>query len=165
VEIVQDIRSAKWMKLVSNATTLVTTAILGMTMRDAAAIPAMRSLMLRSGREALSASRLLGNAVLPIFGLDRAALSDQDRIVEVLLDTLLEGFVMPTSKTTVLQDWMKGRRSEVDQLNGLVAATHRAAGSWAPANEAVVAFAHRIEGGELQPSLENLAPLLAKADG
>ena len=43
-----------------------------------------------------------------------------NRLVEKLLDTLLQGFVLPHTKTTVLQDWIKGRRSEVDELNGLV---------------------------------------------
>src|SRR5690606_28218599 len=67
VEIVDDIRSAKWMKLVSNATTLVTTAILGLPMLEAVARPGMREFMLRSGREALDAGRAQGYSVLPIF--------------------------------------------------------------------------------------------------
>src|SRR3546814_8310812 len=50
VDIVDDIRSAKWMKLVSNSTTLVTTAILGLPMLEAVAQPGMRELMLRSGQ-------------------------------------------------------------------------------------------------------------------
>jgi 2-dehydropantoate 2-reductase len=35
VEVVDDIRATKWMKVVSNATTLVTTAILGVPMLEA----------------------------------------------------------------------------------------------------------------------------------
>jgi 2-dehydropantoate 2-reductase len=81
--------------------------------------------------------------------------------VETLLDTLLGGFVMPDSKTTILQDWIKHRRSEVDDINGLVVRTHAALGGSAPANAAVVEFAHRIERGELEPGLGNLGDLLA----
>lgn len=160
VETVTDIRAAKWMKLVSNATTLVTTAILGLPMREAAEISEMRALMLRSGQEALEATVGLGNPVLPIFGLDAAAVSRPDTTVEVLLDTLLQGFMRPESKTTILQDWMKGRRSEVDDLNGLVAATHRVLGGRAPVNEAVVELAHRIERGDVEPGRHNLPVLL-----
>ncbi|QJU54940.1 2-dehydropantoate 2-reductase N-terminal domain-containing protein [Herbiconiux sp. KACC 21604] len=156
VEVVDDIRAAKWMKLVSNATTLVTTGILGLPMVEAAAIPEMRALMLRSGEEALAATVALGNPVLPIFGLTPEAVEDRATVVETLLDTLLGGFVMPDSKTTVLQDWMKGRRSEVDELNGLVARTLREHGQPAPVNEAVVELAHRIERGELEPGPQNL---------
>jgi 2-dehydropantoate 2-reductase len=164
VEVVDDIRATKWMKIVSNATTLVTTAILGLPMVEAARIPEMRDLMLRSGSEALAASGGLGHAVLPIFGLGADDVADHDRVVETLLDALLSGFVMPDSKTTILQDWLKGRRSEVDDINGLVARTHRELGGRAPVNEAVVELAHRVERKELEPAVANLQLLLELAD-
>ena len=156
VEIVDDIRASKWMKLVSNATTLVTTAILGVPMIEAARMPGMRDLMLRSGQEALDAGAMIGHRVLPIFGLSEADVRQTNRLVEVLLDTLLAGFVLPHTKTTVLQDWMKGRHSEVDDLNGLVAAAHAQRGAHAPVNAAVVEIAHLIETGELKPGPQNL---------
>jgi 2-dehydropantoate 2-reductase len=160
VEIVDDIRAAKWMKIVSNATTLVTTAIVGLPMIQAAADQRMREFMVRSGQEALDATVGLGNPVLPIFGLTEEALERPEKRVEVLLDTLLGGFVKPDSKTTILQDWMKGRRSEVDDINGLVVKTRHHLGSRAPTNEAVVEVAHRIENNELKPGAENLDLLL-----
>jgi 2-dehydropantoate 2-reductase len=163
VEIVDDIRAAKWMKIVSNATTLVTTAILGLPMVEAAAIPEMRSLMLRAGQEALDATVGLGNPVLPIFGLSSGDVSERSSVVETLLDTLLAGFVMPDSKTTILQDWIKGRRSEVGDINGLVAGTLRRLGTSAPANEAVVRLATEIEDGTRSPGVGNLDDLLALA--
>ena len=159
VEIVGDIRAAKWMKLVSNATTLVTTAILGVPMLEAVAMPGMRDLMLRSGQEALDAGAALGHPVLPIFGLTPDDLRQTNRLVETLLDTLLGGFVLPHTKTTVLQDWMKGRRSEVDDLNGLVVAESARRGAAAPVNAAVTEIAHRIERGEIVPGPDNLALL------
>ena len=167
VEVVDDIRAAKWMKLVSNATTICTTAMLGLPMLEAAAIPEMRALMLRSGQEALDATVALGNPVLPIFGLKPDDVATPETVVETLLDTLLGGFVMPDSRTTILQDWMKGRRSEVDELNGYVAATHRSLGSRAVVNEAVVEIAHRIEKGGLRPepgNLELLVELVEKGE-
>ena len=45
---------------------------------------------------------------------------------------LLAGFTLPTTKTTVLQDWMKGRHSEVDDLNGFVATEAKRLGMRAP---------------------------------
>jgi 2-dehydropantoate 2-reductase len=159
VEIVDDIRAAKWMKLVSNATTLVTTAILGMPMLEAVALPGMRELMLRSGQEALDTGAALRHPVLPIFGLGEDDVRQSNRLVETLLDTLLAGFVLPGTKTTVLQDWMKGRHSEVDDINGLVAAEAARMGHSAPVNAAVAVLAHRIERGDLQPSPDNLSLL------
>ncbi len=161
VEIVDDIRAAKWMKLVSNATTLVTTAILGMPMLEAVALPGMRDLMLRSGQEALDTGEVLGHRVLPIFGLTPEDVRQTNRLVETLLDTLLEGFVLPHTKTTVLQDWMKGRHSEVDDINGLVTAESARMGNPAPVNAAIAEIAHRIERGELAPDPSNLVLLRA----
>jgi 2-dehydropantoate 2-reductase len=161
VEIVDDIESTKWMKLVSNATTLATTAILGLSMVEAAAVPAMRDLMLRSGQEALDATLGLGNPILPIFGLTPADVAQPDTVVETLLDTLLDGFVLPHSTTTILQDWTKGRRSEVDDINGHVVRTLQALGRTAPVNAAVVELAHAIEQGAVEPSPSLLDELAA----
>jgi 2-dehydropantoate 2-reductase len=156
VEVVEDIEAAKWMKLVSNATTLATTAILDLSMVEAAAVPEMRELMLRSGQEALEASVGLGNGLLPIFGLRQDDVARPETIVETLLDTLLDGFVLPHSTTTILQDWRKGRRSEVDDINGHVVRTLEGLGRSAPVNAAVVELATAIERGELRPDRSNL---------
>jgi 2-dehydropantoate 2-reductase len=165
VEIVDDIEAAKWMKLVSNATTLATTAILGLPMAEAAAVPAMRDIMLSAGQEALDATVGLRNPILPIFGLTPADVAKPDTVVETLLDTLLNGFVLPYSTTTILQDWIKGRRSEVDDINGHVARTLEHLGRSAPINATIVDVAHAIERGSLRPSPALLADLAERTGG
>ena len=135
------------------------TALLGLSIHEAAAVPEMRDLMLRSGQEALDVGAALGHPVLPIFGLKEADLGRSNRVVDMLLDALLAGFTLPTTKTTVLQDWMKGRHSEVDDLNGLVAAEAKRLGVRAPVNAAIVELAHRIESGDLVAAPENLGLL------
>jgi 2-dehydropantoate 2-reductase len=164
VEVVPDVRAAKWMKLVSNCTTLVTTAIVGLPMVEAAALPPMRDLMVRSGREALVAGGRQGLAVMPIFGLTATDIAGDGDLVELLLDTLLSGFVLPHSTTTILQDWQKKRHSEVDDINGVVVRETFARGQRAPVNAAVVDIAHRIERGDITPGLHNLAELGLLAD-
>jgi 2-dehydropantoate 2-reductase len=159
VDIVEDIRATKWMKLVSNATTLVTTAVLGLSIHQAAAIPAMRELMIQCGQEALDAGIAQGYPTLPIFGLKSDDLRQSNRVVDTLLDVLLAGFTLPSTITTVLQDWMKGRHSEVDDLNGLVLAEANRLGVSARMNGAVVQLARQIERGELRPSPDNLERL------
>ncbi|MGH2937887.1 MAG: ketopantoate reductase family protein, partial [Solirubrobacterales bacterium] len=147
------IEAAKWMKLVSNSTTLVGSAILAMPIAACAKLEPMRELMLAAGREALSAGTARGLSRVPIFGLDAAAMEAADDLPEFLLDTLVERFVLPETTSTVLHDWTKGRRGEVDDINGEVVA---ALGAEAPANGAIVEVAHRIERGELEPSRANL---------
>jgi 2-dehydropantoate 2-reductase len=162
VEVVDDIRAAKWMKLVSNACTLVPTAILGLPMIEAAAIPEMRQLMIDSGSEALEALISIGLEPQPIFGMSAESVQGKD-LVEQMLDWLLAGFVLPTTKTTVLQDWIKGRHSEVDDIHGTVARTLRQVGHRSPVNDAVVEIAHRIEAHEIETGPQNLELLLAAA--
>ncbi len=155
------IRATKWMKLVSNATTLVSTALLGLSMHEAAAIPEMRELMLRSGEEALATGEALGHPMLPIFGMSAEQMRGGNRPVETLLDTLLDGFTLPHTTTTVLQDWQKGRRSEVDDLNGLVVAEAARLGRAAPVNAAIATLARQVEKGLLSPAPGNVERLLA----
>jgi 2-dehydropantoate 2-reductase len=158
VEEVAEIRATKWMKLVSNCSTLVSTAILGLPMLAALRQPGMRELMIAAGQEALDVGAALGHPVLPIFGLTEADVAG-DRVVETLLDTLYAGFVLEQTTTTVLHDWLKGRRSEVDEINGLVVAEAARLGLEAPVNATLVEVAHRIERGELRPGPGNLALL------
>lgn len=163
VEEFADIQAAKWMKLVSNSTLLVTSAILGLPMLDALATPGYREVMVAAGNEALAVGVALGHPVLPIFGLSAADISDPDRVVDIMTDKLFAAFVVPGATTTVLQDWAKGRHSEVDDLNGHVSAEGARLGVPTPVNDAVVELAHRIERGELRPDPSHLTDLLRAA--
>ena len=160
VEVVADIEAAKWMKLVSNATTLVTSAIIDSSIAEANALPEMHELMLRSGQEALDAAVGLGHEIVPIFGLAPEHVTRPETVVETLLDQLLRGFVLPHSTSTVLQDWGKGRRSEADDINGHVVRVSQGLGSPAPVNAAVVELARAIERGDLTPDPSNIEQLL-----
>ena len=111
---------------------------------------------MHASQEALDIGAALGHPVMPIFGTKPDDLRQSNRLVETMLDTLLAGFTLAHTKTTVLQDWMKGRQSEVDDLNGLVATEALRLGRSAPVNEAIANLGRRIERGEIQPSLANL---------
>jgi 2-dehydropantoate 2-reductase len=62
-------------------------------------------------------------------------------------------------RPSMLQDVMKGRRTEIDYLNGFVAAEGRNVGIPTPFNDAVVAAFHAQPVGVLKPDPRNLAPL------
>lgn len=162
VEIADDIRSSKWMKLVVNAAELVPSAILGLPLAEAIRVPGMREFMVEAGQEAVRTTLAIGNRVVPIFGMTAADVTSPERFTEVLLDAVLTDFTVPSTRTTVLQDWMKGRRSEVDQINGLVVDEQRRLGGSAPANQRAVEIAHQIESKELRAQPSNAALLLAR---
>ncbi|HAN24578.1 MAG: hypothetical protein CMH36_05200 [Microbacterium sp.] len=159
VEVVEDILSTKWMKLISNATVLVPTAILGLPMADAILVEGMREVMLAAGEEARLVGAAAGRDILPIFGLSADDLGRPDAVVPTLLDTLYTGFVRPGATTTVLQDWTKGRHSEVDDINGTVVAEGARVGVATPVNARIVAVAHEIEQGVREAHPDNLTLL------
>jgi 2-dehydropantoate 2-reductase len=151
-----DIRSAKWMKLISNCTTLATTAIFGVPIAEAATTPGMREMMLRSGSEALAAGQDLGLKIEPIFGLSEDDVQHTNRLVELLLDKLTSTYIMPNTITTILQDHMKNRKSEVENVNGWVVEEQDKLGKSAPVNAAIVEISARIKRGEVEPGPANL---------
>jgi 2-dehydropantoate 2-reductase len=160
-EVVDDIRSAKWMKLVVNSAELVTSAILDLPLLQAAQVPGMHDFMLETGKEAVRTAMALGRSIVPIFGLTDVDPTQPEKFVDVMLDMVYTNWSLPHTKTTVLQDWQKGRRSEVDQLNGLIVDEQRRLGGTAPHNARTVEIAHRIESGELKGHPDNAALLLA----
>ena len=159
VEVSGDIRSSKWMKLVANAAELVPSAILDLPLGDAVRLPGMRDAMIETGREAIRTCLAAGNRLMPIFGMTEADVANPDEYAVRLLDTVLEEYTLPTTRTTVLQDWMKGRRSEVEQINGLVVREQSRLGGAAPFNARVVELAREIEAGRRVASPDNLADL------
>jgi 2-dehydropantoate 2-reductase len=162
VSVVDNIQATKWMKLVSNATTLVSTALFGVSIHEGAANSESRELMLRSGQEALDVGVALGHPVLPIFGLTDVDVGQSNRVVDLLLETLLKGFTLPSTKTTVLQDWMKQRHSELNDLNGTIVAEAKRLGLKAPVNAAIVEMALEIESGRLKPDPANIRRLVER---
>ena len=60
----------------------------------------------------------------------------------------------------MLQDVMRGRRTEIDYLNGYVVDQGRGVGVKTPFNDMIVRLIHQHGVGMLKPSPENLDPLM-----
>jgi len=161
VEIRDDVRSAKWMKLVVNAAEFLPSSILNLPLAEAVKIPGMQDLMKASGREAVRTGMALGYELVPIFGNDRIEANDPDQYASELLNAVLTHWTLSDTKVTTLQDWTKGRRAEVDEINGLVVAEQVRLGGDAPINTQLVEIAHQIERGELDADPANAELLRA----
>jgi 2-dehydropantoate 2-reductase len=155
VDTSDDIMAAKWMKLVSNSMTLATTALTGLPIDEAERLPGMRDLMLKAGAEALAGGEIRGHRIEPIFGLKPEEMENTNQLLELLHEKLMS-FTVPGTRTTVLADHIKGRRSETADVNGAVMAALGTRGRQAPANAAIVEVTSRIERGELAPDPSNL---------
>jgi 2-dehydropantoate 2-reductase len=153
-DVSDDVVAAKWMQLVVNSMNQAMKAILGATNEQIAQLDGVREIFLRSGEEALAAGQMMGHRIVPIFGLKPDDVLNTNQLLETLLDKLTRD-VGPTAINTMLQDHMKGRRTEIDMINGLVAEESRKRGRPTPVNDLIVDLTHEIEAGRLKPGLEN----------
>ena len=156
VEVMDDIRSAKWMKLVVNAAELIPSAILNMPLNDAARYPGMLEVMRQAGYEAMQAAQADGAKIIPIIGMPPITTNHPERYVDQIFDEVLKTFSKPDTLVTSLQDWRKGRRAEVQEVNGWVVDILRSHGRNAPMNRRVVELGFEIEAGKREASPENL---------
>jgi 2-dehydropantoate 2-reductase len=161
VDEVDDVLSAKWMKLVGNAAEFLTTAIVDLPMVEGLRIPGIRELADAAGHEALEVGLARGHEIVPIFGSEELAMHGPDTYAAAVLDAILEGWSLPDTRVALLQDWMKGRRGEGDDINGLVVREAARLGLDAPVNAVLMDFSDRIERGELGFTIENVEPLIS----
>ena len=71
-------------------------------------------------------------------------------------DWVERGKSVGAGRPSLLQDVLKGRRTEVEYLNGYVVKKGREVGVSTPMNEAIVEITKRIEAGALPQSPANL---------
>jgi len=69
--------------------------------------------------------------------------------------------LLAIGRPSFLQDVMRGRRTEIEELNGYVVSEGKRLGVPTPFNEAVVREVKRHAVGTLQPDPKNLDPIAA----
>jgi 2-dehydropantoate 2-reductase len=87
----------------------------------------------------------------------------EEKIIDKLLYTILGHLGKKGSRTArgvVFQDFLKGRRTETNHLNGHIARKGREKNIATPANDAIVELCRRIERGELKPDKSNVDIIL-----
>ncbi|MGI4797317.1 MAG: ketopantoate reductase family protein [Janthinobacterium lividum] len=160
VEVTNDIRSAKWMKLVVNAAELIPSAIVDLPLADAARAPGMLEVMREAGYEAMRAALADGSKIVSIIGMPPVTSNDPEGYVDRIFEEVLKTFSKEDTLTTSLQDWRKSRRAEIKEVNGWVVDVLAAHGQSAPVNERVVQVALDIERGTLKAGPENAELLI-----
>lgn len=163
-DILDNVLSGKWMKLIVNSMCFASFALVGLRMAEAKELPGMRDLVIKLGSEALEVGQKLGHRPEPIFGLRPDEIEGTNRFVELMFDKLAADVGARSLRNATLQDHMKGRKSETDLINGLVVGEGARFGIATPANRAIVELTHRIEAGTLKPDPKNMA-LIVEAMG
>ena len=155
----------RWSKLVLNSMSNPVYVITGLNEKQMAANSQIRKLIIRLAAEAVAVGEAIGYALEPILGLEahRWTAATQGNGLEELEAALLHVAERATDagRSSTYQDFVKGRRTEIEFLNGLVVAKGRENKVPTPTNEAIIALVNAVMRGEVAPSVANVDGLLA----
>jgi len=154
----------RWTKLCINAMRNGVSAATGMGGNDRDRHDAVRRVCIRLGGEAVRVGQALGYKLgnvgaLPPEALARASEDDRGALAEIeglLLRSAEGGMRSPLQRPSMAQDMAKGRRTEIELMNGFVAAEGARIGVPAPSNAMITRQVLRVERGEIPPRPENV---------
>ena len=124
--------------------------------------PGPRRIAVHLGAEVIRVGRANGFEVEPPMGIAAQRYvdaADGHGLGEVEADLGRDATSRAGGRPSMLQDVMRGRRTEIDHLNGFVVDEGRRVGVKTPFNEKVVAL-YRARGARFVPDQGNLKPLL-----
>ena len=159
VEIDSNFIGSRWSKLLINSAFSGMSAVLGCTFGEAAGNKTSRRVVQALIKESIDVCAAGNIRIEPVQGKDIVKLLDYKN----RLKKAFSFFIIPIAirkhallKASMLQDIEKGKKTEVDAINGVVSSFGRKVGVPTPMNDKVVEIIHRIEDGELNPSFDNL---------
>ena len=150
----------RWSKLCVNSMANAIAGVTGLKSAELREVESSRHISIRIAAEVVQVALANGVDVQPISGVPPQmfvdAVSDESIMGEV------EGILMSGAKEigigrpSLAQDLLKGRKIEVDYLNGYVSKKGSELGIPTPVNDAIRQLAHRVGRKEIEPSVENL---------
>ena len=161
-KITSNLWGERWAKLANNSMANPICSIAGIGSADVRLTPGVVEVSVNTAREVVEVGSALGVEVEAISGIpadtyrrcgDAEVMEDIKTQLAATAGTLGEG------RPSMYQDVLKGRRTEIEYLNGYVVRRGREAGVETPVNEAIVGLLKRIERGEIQPDLSNAKQL------
>lgn len=165
VRVTPNLWGERWSKLVVNAMRNPVSAATGRGGNANDHDPHTRRLAIRIASEAIKVGRAHGYALESIYKMDpdqlQAAGEGDAAALEACEAVLLEStkFRKDEQRPSMGQDMLKGRRTEIDFINGLVVEKARELDIPVPANAGIVDAVRRIERGELAAGPEAVADL------
>jgi 2-dehydropantoate 2-reductase len=148
----------RWAKLVANTMTSGLCGVLGVSLNDMIEWAPSRRVQIRLGAEAIRVGEALGYAMEPIRGVPAqqwlAAACGDAQALQAVEQRMVAFNARRTGEgwSGTAQDLAKGRRTEVDWMNGYVAARGAEIGVPAPTHAAVAELVRRMERREISPS-------------
>ena len=154
----------RWTKLVQNGMGNGVTAATGMTSGDCLRNDIVRRLQIKLAGEAVRVGQALGYQLEKIRGFEadvfaRAAEGDAAALAQIEPTLIPQEGANPRGaiqRPSMAQDMIKGRRTEIDAMNGYIAAKGAEVGVLAPSHAMLTEIVTRVERGELKQSPANL---------
>jgi 2-dehydropantoate 2-reductase len=143
----------RWAKLAQNSIGNAVSAMSGLGSQGMAESPVARYVRIHIGKETVQVGKALNYQIEEISGVDPDlwGAADEPDVFNQLDEMLKARGGRVDWRASMAQDVAKGRRSEVDYLNGLVAEKGREAGIPTPVNHATVEVMRDIDAGRVQP--------------
>ena len=155
----------RWAKLTQNAMGNPVGAVSGLGGQGMAQDPRARTIRIHLARETVLVGQALNYTVEPPGGFDAAtwARANEGDVFEEIDAKLQSGGGRVDWHASMSQDVKKGRRSEIDHMNGYVVRKGQGVGVPTPVSAAIVAAMHEVDAGRLKPDPSNLDRVLADA--
>lgn len=161
-----DLAGERWTKLVLNVMGNGVSACTGLKSRDCIADDRLRQFMARLGSEAIRVGQGLGHNLEEMLHLEpeiiaRAGEGDA-KAKRIYDENRLDSISKPGGgehRPSMGQDMVKGRRTEIEFMNGLVVEKGKQLGIATPANAVLTDIVKRVERGELRPDKNHLTGL------
>jgi 2-dehydropantoate 2-reductase len=141
-------------------------AVTGMSGNERDSHDAVRRISIRLGSEAVRVGQALGyelESMVRIPAAKFALAPDDPRAMAEIEEALLRGTKSSArsndQRPSMAQDIQKGRRTEIDFLNGLIIARGKEVGTPTPTHERIVDVVRQVERGQLQPRPEAVLAL------
>ena len=159
VAIEKNFLGARWAKLLINCAFSGMSAVTGLTFGEVVRNKPSRRCVQHLLKECIDVAVAADIDIAPIQGKDIWRLIDyKTRFKQRLSFRLLPLLIRKHRrlKASMLQDLERGKKSEVDAINGVVVAFGKGHSVPTPYNELVCSLVHEIENGKIKPSPENL---------
>jgi len=153
----------RWAKLCQNSMGNAISAMTGMGTNELAVDQRCRSISIHLAKEAAQVGLALGYDVVDINTKPAKMWADAERgdVFEELDDYYANRRTRVNWLASMAQDVHKGRRSEVDHMNGLVSRKGLEVGVATPYNDAMVTAMHRIDDRSAPPGSSMIDVVLA----
>jgi len=159
VKIEENFIGARWSKLLINAAFSGLSVVLDATFGEISKNRKSRKIALGIIKECIDVAHAAGITIEPLQGHDVEKLMNYNSWLKKQFSLFILPIAMKKHKnirSSMLRDLAKGRKTEVDAINGIVCAYGDKHGVDTMLNDQIVTIVHQIEANELKSTWENI---------